>query len=217
MTRSSIRKPEVLGSDDPNSAYGLLNLINLYEKLPVELYDFMSSECDDGASGFALASFIHGSLSFPLNLEDAMETQRVDIIVTQQWLQGVMWKLGLSRSPYKLLGNQGSIPPDTPLSAAYSIMEVFASVSQSSIDVHGISMVWDSLSLLFIFKANDVLHRNKSCLTWVPTLPIWPDWPIPLAPHPSNFRIFTRMICFGEFLTLYLTSGDLNRICFQSF
>lgn len=191
MSRSSIRKPEVQVSDDPSIAYGFLNLINLYEKLPVELYDFMSSECDDGPSGFTLASFIHGNLNIPSTLGDTMEIQRVDIVVTQQWLLGVMWKLGLTQSAYKLFGNRGSIPPDTPLSAAHSILGIFASVSQSSIDAHGISMVWGKLSFLFSFEVNDVLHRYESYLTLVPTLLIWPDWPIPLALHPLNFRIRT--------------------------
>lgn len=148
MSRNSIRKPEVIDADDPILAYGFLNVINIFEKLPVELYDFISSGCEDEPSGFALASFIQNSLSAPLSLEGVLETQQVDILITQQWLQGVMWKLGLIRSPHKLLGNRGSIAFDAPLSAAHSIMEVLSSVSQTSIDAHGISMVRHKCSLL---------------------------------------------------------------------
>ena len=170
MSRNSIRKPEVFYGDDSNLAYGFLNVINIFEKLPVELYDFISSGYEDEASGFALASFIQSSLSFPLSLEGVTETQQVDILITQQWLQGVMWKLGLSRSPHKLLGNRGLIPFDAPLLAAYSIMEVLSSVSQTSIDAHGISMVRHSLSSYPSLRANSIFHRNKNYLTLEPTL-----------------------------------------------
>ncbi|KAK2762863.1 hypothetical protein FQN54_001038 [Arachnomyces sp. PD_36] len=162
MSRNSIRKPEPLDADDPNLAYGFLNVINIFEKLPVELYDFICSGCEDEASGFALASFVQSSLNFSLSLEGVAETQLVDILVTQQWLQGVMWKFGLSRSPHKLLGNRGSIPFNAPLSAAHSIMEVLSSVSQTSIDAHGISMVRSVLSSYPWSKTNtDYAQEQK--------------------------------------------------------
>lgn len=217
MTRSSIRKPEVLDADDPNLIYGFLNLINLYERLPAELYDFVSSGCDDESTGVALASFVHSSLGFPLSLEDIVEIQQVDILVTQQWLQGMMWKLGLSSLSHKFLENPGSIPWDAPLSAAYSILEILSSVSQSSIDAHGISMVWhDFFPLLFISEVNDVLYRNKSYSTSEHKWRTWHDGPAPLALHSPTFGSSTPMTCFGESSVLCPTFRDLNRIYSRS-
>lgn len=43
MLRPSIQKPQVLCSNDPILAYGFLNLISLFEKLTVDLYDWLST------------------------------------------------------------------------------------------------------------------------------------------------------------------------------
>ena len=141
MLRSSIRKPEVFDSDDPILSYGFLNLINLFEKLTVDLYDWISTGSEDGLSGITLTGSIQTSLCSPISLDGVLETQQVDILVTQQWLQAVMWRLAMSRSLQKSSGNDGLLPFHFPVTVGKSVLGVLASVSQSSIDAHGIGMV----------------------------------------------------------------------------
>ncbi|EGE83832.2 C6 transcription factor [Blastomyces dermatitidis ATCC 18188] len=93
ILRNSIRKPEIFGGDDPILAYGFLNLINLFEKFPPDLYDWITFRQGDELSGQALVNVILRDLSSPISLEGVLETQQVDILVTQQWLRTAMWKL----------------------------------------------------------------------------------------------------------------------------
>jgi hypothetical protein len=135
-------------------AYGFLNLINLHEKLTVELYDWISSGHEDASSGMALTSSIQSSLCSPLSLDGVSETQQVDILITQQWLQATMWRLTVNHCLPKLPGSQGMLPFHLPISVGKSVMEVLTSVSQSSIDSHGIGMVgWndsDHIHTIFV-------------------------------------------------------------------
>ena len=144
MLRLNIRKPEVYNSEDPVLTYGFINLVNLFEKLPIELYDWICSDDEQDnftPSGTTMTNNIQNALCAPLLLDGVMETQQVDIRVTQQWLQAVMWKLGLSASLEKLIQTQSILPLNVPLTAGKSVMKTLSSVSQSSIDAHGIGMV----------------------------------------------------------------------------
>ena len=105
----SIRKPEALGSNSI-VAYGFLNLISLFEKLTVELYDWIFSGHEDASSGIAITSSIQFSLRKPLSLDGILETHQVDILITQQRLQVRFWRLAVNRSLPKLSGSQGTLP-----------------------------------------------------------------------------------------------------------
>ncbi|PGH17296.1 hypothetical protein AJ79_01180 [Helicocarpus griseus UAMH5409] len=140
MLRASIRKPEVFNGDDPILAYGFLNLINLFEKLTPDLYDWMSSGLGGEAVGQALTSSILRDLSSPISLEGVLETQQVDILVTQQWLRAAMCKLASSGSLQKPPRSPGMHPPQVPIATGKSTMEVLGAVSQAAIDSHGIGM-----------------------------------------------------------------------------
>ncbi|KAK2753704.1 hypothetical protein FQN55_000067 [Onygenales sp. PD_40] len=142
MLRSSIRKPEVFNGDDPILAYGFLNLINLFEKLTPSLYDWMISDLGDEAAGQALTSSILCDLSTPISLEGVIETQQVDILITQQWLRSAMCMLPVNGSLKELPYNQHipPSPPNVPITVGKSTMEILGAVSQAAIDSHGIGM-----------------------------------------------------------------------------
>ncbi|ODH35400.1 hypothetical protein ACO22_02923 [Paracoccidioides brasiliensis] len=141
MLRNSIRKPEVFNEDDPILAYGFLNLINLFEKLSPDLYDWIVSGQVDEASGQALANLIFRDLSSPMSLEGVLETQQIDILVTQQWLRAAMWKLPEREMFQKSFGSQGTLPSDLSIAARRSMMEVLEVASEAAIDSEGIGTV----------------------------------------------------------------------------
>ena len=100
MLRNSIHKPQVLSSNDPILAYGFINLISIFEKLTVNLYDWVSAGGGDGIFEMPPTSSIQSSLCKSVSLDGVSEIQKVDILITQQWLQAMMWKLSMSNSPH---------------------------------------------------------------------------------------------------------------------
>lgn len=152
MLRSSIHKPQVLCSDDPILAYGFLNLINLFEKLSANLYDWISAGGCDEHDSFRVppaASSIQSSLcNAPIaSLQGVLEIQQVDILITQQWLQAMMWKLSMGHAHARATqsgrsdGGNDILPFHLPIVVGKAVMGVIGAASQGAVDAHGIGMV----------------------------------------------------------------------------
>ncbi|XHG01113.1 hypothetical protein AWENTII_004515 [Aspergillus wentii] len=141
MLRSSIHKPQVLCSEDPILAYGFINLINIFEKLTVNLYDWISAGGGDGFFETPSTSSIQSSLCKPVSLDGVLEIQQVDILVTQQWLQAMMWKLSMSHATQPGSRDDTVLPFHLPVLVGKSVMSVIGAASQGAVDAHGIGMV----------------------------------------------------------------------------
>lgn len=149
MLRNSIHKPQVLCSDDPILAYGFINLIGVFESLSVNLYDWVSAGGSvsgggnnrDGSSEMPPTSAIQATLSKPISLEGVSEIQKVDILITQQWLQAMMWKLSMTRASQPGSRNETVLPFHLPVLVGKAVMSVIAEASQGAVDAHGIGMV----------------------------------------------------------------------------
>jgi hypothetical protein len=149
MLRNSIHKPQVLCSDDPILAYGFINLIGVFESLSVNLYDWVSAggsvsgggNSRDGSSEMPPTSAIQATLSKPISLEGVSEIQKVDILITQQWLQAMMWKLSMTRASQPGSRNETVLPFHLPVLVGKAVMSVIAEASQGAVDAHGIGMV----------------------------------------------------------------------------
>ncbi|KAJ5925382.1 hypothetical protein N7454_008021 [Penicillium verhagenii] len=140
MLRSSIHKPQVLCSEDPILAYGFINLINIFEKLTANLYDWISAGGSDGLVEQAPTSAIQSSLSKPITLDGVLEIQQVDILITQQWLQAMMWKLSMSNPSQSGSKDDSVLPFHLPVLVGKAVMSVIGSASQGAVDAHGIGM-----------------------------------------------------------------------------
>lgn len=141
MLRSSIRKPQVLGSKDPILAYGFINLINIFEKLTANLYDWVSAGGGDGLLERPPTSVILSSLCKPISLDGVLEIQQIDILVTQQWLQAAMWKLSMFHATQPGSHDDFMLPFHLPVLAGKAVMSVIGTASQEAVDAHGIGMV----------------------------------------------------------------------------
>lgn len=141
MLRSSIHKPQVLCSDDPILAFGFTNLINIFERLTASLYDWLSAGGGDGLLKRPPTSAIQSSLCKPISLDGVLEIQQVDILITQQWLQAMMWKLSITHAAQ--LGSQDdpALPFHLPVLVGKTVMGVIGTASQGAVDAHGIGMV----------------------------------------------------------------------------
>ena len=142
-------------SKNPALTYGFLALIDLFDKLTPDFYRILCAKNYNVPDKKASIASTHRNLceSVPL-LNEVLETQRVDILITQGWLQVWLWKLAMTdllQNPSP--GSEPVIPPDSPAVVGKSFMSVFVSVSQSSMDAHGIGMVC-SFYLENIFYSN---------------------------------------------------------------
>lgn len=150
MLRSSIHKPRVLGSEDPILAYGFINLINIFENLTPNLYDWISAGGGDGILERPPTSAIQSSLCKAISLEGVLEIQQVDILITQQWLQAMMWKLSMSHATQGGSRDDAVLPFHLPVVVGKSVMSVIGAASQGAVDAHGIGMVGQSKMKLLI-------------------------------------------------------------------
>ncbi|KAJ5584241.1 uncharacterized protein N7459_004041 [Penicillium hispanicum] len=140
MLRSSIHKPQVLCSEDPILAFGFINLINIFEKLTSNLYDWISAGGGDGLLERPPTSTIQSSLCKPISLDGVPEIQQVDILITQQWLQSMMWKLSMSHATQPGSRDDAVLPFHLPVLVGKAVMGVIGTSSQGAIDAHGIGM-----------------------------------------------------------------------------
>ncbi len=148
MLRNSIHKPQVLCSDDPILAYGFINLIGVFENLSVNLYDWVSAGGRDGTSEMPPTSMIQASLSKPISLDGVSEIQKVDILITQQWLQAMMWKLSMTRASQPGSRHETVLPFHLPVLVGKAVLSVIAEASQGAVDAHGIGMVSSKVTLI---------------------------------------------------------------------
>ncbi|RAL16099.1 putative C6 transcription factor (AmyR) [Aspergillus homomorphus CBS 101889] len=140
MLRNSIHKPQVLCSEDPILAYGFINLISIFEKLTVNLYDWISAGGVDSSSEIPPTSAIQSSLCKAISLDGVSEIQKVDILITQQWLQAMMWKLSMTRPTQPGSRDDAVLPFHLPVMVGKAVMNVISAASQDAVDAHGIGM-----------------------------------------------------------------------------
>lgn len=135
MLRGMICKPEVFTSGLPAITFGFVSLIELFEKLPPDIYDCISCgiwPLDREVSVFAIYQSLATALPF---LGEVSETQKIDIVVTRSWLQTRLWRICFNSIPAQVL------PTSVPATAGKSILRLLSSASQNSRDAHGIGMV----------------------------------------------------------------------------
>ncbi|GMG34890.1 unnamed protein product [Aspergillus oryzae var. brunneus] len=134
-------KRRVLCSDDPILAYGFINLINVFEKLSPNLYDWVSAGGSSADGDPPPTSSIQSSLAKQISLEGVSEIQKVDILITQQWLQTMMWKLSMTHVTQPGSRDDAVLPFHLPVLVGKAVMGVIAAASQGAVDAHGIGMV----------------------------------------------------------------------------
>ncbi|KAJ5471553.1 hypothetical protein N7530_008910 [Penicillium desertorum] len=140
ILRNSIHKPQVLCSGDPILAYGFINLINIFEKLTPNLYDWVSAGGGDSTLERPPTSAIQSSLCKAISLEWVFEIQKVDILITQQWLQAMMWKLSMCHATQDGLRDGKVLPFYLPVMVGKAVMSVVGAASKDAVDAHGIGM-----------------------------------------------------------------------------
>ena len=146
MLRTNIRKPSIFTSDDPSLVYGFVNLVTLFEMITPVFYPSPDtcSQCGHSPAQSPISATYQALSTANPFLEEIVEIQQVDIIVTQQWLQARLWKHATEQAladPSKASSSSSSLPMQIPAAAGKSVMSFLSTVSQRSTDSHGIGMV----------------------------------------------------------------------------
>jgi len=135
-------KPCLTFADDPGPIDSFLTILSIFETLPIALYNWLCTPKPERAQDVDLIPISYWSLSevslFP---EGALQSQLVNISITQHWLRTFLWQIALSMKLRKSTSEVEPLPLQAPLSAARSVMTTVALVSQRSMAVHGIGMV----------------------------------------------------------------------------
>lgn len=141
MLRATIQKPSIFQSESPMLMYGFSSLITLFEKIIPDFYDWNMCD-DDKSSDLSSLSNIYKSVAFasPL-LPEISDTNRVDFILTQRWLQTRLWRFYMDRHYLSRVQTNSDFDVRTPVMAGRSVMACLSSVPQKSTDAHGIGAV----------------------------------------------------------------------------
>lgn len=125
--------------------YGFHNLINIFEKLTADLYDWIAIECDENLVASMRRPSGHTNLrdiqqrnyqfSAPVPIDSVMQIQSLDVALTQQWLQVMIWKLSMSDLSQPR-GADALLPFHLPVLVGKAVMDVFqGSTVLQSVDV----------------------------------------------------------------------------------
>ncbi|KAK6506573.1 hypothetical protein TWF506_011478 [Arthrobotrys conoides] len=153
MLQPSISLPLIFDSEDPCLLYGFVNLINLF-KFVDSKFSYMwgddSKLSADGqpiADAEALSSWL---ISFQENisrvsvpLSESIETQRVDIMVTREWLHMVAWQMTVKLGLLKACDERGKgtfLHLKYPFVPAKDLVTVISATRLKSLESHGIGM-----------------------------------------------------------------------------
>lgn len=118
-----------------------MNLISVFEKLTTNLYDWITAGGGDSCLETPPTSSIQSSLCKPISVDGVLEIQQVDILVTQQWLQAMMWKLSIEHATQAGSQTGTVLPLHLPVLVGKAVMNVIGAASQGAVDAHGIGMV----------------------------------------------------------------------------
>jgi len=130
-------RPSMTFPDDPGSVDGFNSIISIFESIPLSLYNWLCTPNPNFHDMDAIPHCYWNLSKVSLFPDGALQSQLVNISITQQWLRTFLWQVALKFHP----ALSTPLPLSAPLEAAKSVMTTITSVSQRSMEVHGIGMV----------------------------------------------------------------------------
>lgn len=81
-----------------------------------------------------------------ITLPESLEKHQLDVSISKQWLQILLWKISAKRGLLTLSSTDEPLSLQYPLQIARDVVTTTSVVSQASLDSHGIGMVSCNLS-----------------------------------------------------------------------
>lgn len=142
VLRPSIQKPEGRFEDDLAHINGFLNIIHVFQTVPSELYNWLAtSYLETLQPGDSMTTCYWNLSNAAFTTYDVEEPQLVDLSVTRHWLRAYLWHIAFKSNVEHGWFAAQPLPLDVPVLAGKSIMSTITSVSQRSMDVHGVGLV----------------------------------------------------------------------------
>jgi hypothetical protein len=178
MLQGSIGLPHVFESAEPKLMYGFVTLARVFSTVDNAFITAWRSQNTPllahtpTNANLALRKLLKEDAEVnALEAGEMNEAQRLDILVTQQWLKTIAWQLQCSMDSsnraHALESACGSRANTRDsicvIEASKSLLDIVHSASASSLEVHGIGMV---SAELFVHWAQLTGPRNKKCQTW---------------------------------------------------
>ena len=183
MLRPSIELPRVFESSDPRLIYGFVTLVKVFAAVDNK---FLSVWREDQPGGRhhardvttpSLTQLLSYNDDVPgaLSMSEMDETQRLDILVTRQWLRALVWRLQLRHGVRSLSSSssnenqplllQHKEDAHHPFQTSRSVLGIISAANRIALEAHGIGMV-----TLPCCEQNEISHahdpaRNKRSST----------------------------------------------------
>lgn len=158
MLRSSIDLPRIFESDHPKLIYGFVSLVNLFKSVDDKFLSLWKGGRGTGGSSSHDGGRPSWQRTFAAVLADqnvscvseVVEIQRLDIMVTQQWLHLLAWQMQTRRMQQETRAQQqtqqagkGSLAANRkfPFMASRDTLQVISKANRRSLESHGIGMV----------------------------------------------------------------------------
>ena len=156
ILQNNLKKPDIAFLDDPAPIDGFLNGIRIFECLPAELYNWLSTPHANMMHHADAVPACYWSLSNTMLVPSgASEGELANISITQQWLRSFLWNVAFKNHFPETAFMSPSVPFEVPVSAAKAVMSTIASVNQHSMDIHGVGMV-GSARLIYTRRTTDL-------------------------------------------------------------
>ncbi|OAA53348.1 Transcription factor [Cordyceps fumosorosea ARSEF 2679] len=139
LLRRTVPKPQIFDSDYPIIMNDFVNHINVFESLPLELYEWQPEPSDSSNLSYIGQRVIQALCTVqPQN--SVLESQQLDTLITQNWLRVVMWRLMCGIAGKSCHGSVALPDLRLPFDAGSSILLSLTSSSTASKNRHGISL-----------------------------------------------------------------------------
>jgi hypothetical protein len=153
---------EVLPEEDPAISLGLSNIHRLFSLLDMNFVRVWngSSSSFSTADKFSELATLQRELCQPFHMDDVSETQRADILVTQQWLRLTIWQAALRLGLISSSAAEPEFGYTYPLELAYALRDVLRTLSPAAIQAHGLGIFEKQFEI--VYSLLDVLALSES-------------------------------------------------------
>jgi hypothetical protein len=156
--RPSLELPRVFESSEPKLIYGFVTLVKVFRAVDEAFLSAWGADqpdardySDESAPASMTTQLLNYSEDGPgaLSMAEVDETQRLDILVTREWLRTLVWRLRLQHGA-RLRSRSGSenqplfqqdADAHHPFQISRHVLEIISTSQRLSLEAHGIGMV----------------------------------------------------------------------------
>jgi hypothetical protein len=142
---------DVLPEEDPAIAFGLSNIHRLFSLLDMNFVRVWNGALSSSLTeeSFSELATLQRKLRQPLQIDNVSETQRADILVTQQWLRLTIWQAALRLGLISSSAAEPEFGYTYPLELAYALRDVLRTLSPASIQAHGLGIFEKQFEIVY--------------------------------------------------------------------